>query len=88
MTVEEKIEEMGFEDVVIFKDPDYEDAFIGCSSDGCAVYDYNLMIESLMKEDKMTDLEAMEFIDYNTLRAITYFDKEGNGAPIVLHKYE
>lgn len=86
MTVEEKIECMGFEDVVIYKNPDYESDFLGASDCGRAVYDYDLMVESLMNEDNMSELDAIEFIDYNTLNA--YVGGIGNGMPIVLHKFE
>ena len=84
ITIEDKIEELGFEEVIIFENPDYEDAFIGVSDEGRAVYDYDLMVKCLMEEDDMDELEAREFIDYNTLRAIPYF---GNKAPIVLYSY-
>lgn len=88
MTVEDKIECMGFEDVVIFKNPDYESAFIGISDDGRAVYDFDLMVQSLMKEDSISDIDAIEFIEYNTIRALPYFNSEGNGSPIILHRFE
>ena len=39
------------------------------------------MVECLVKEDGMTEEEAIEFIEYNTIRAIPYF---GPNAPIVL----
>lgn len=39
------------------------------------------MVECLVKADGMTEEEAMEFIDYNTIRAIPY---AGELAPIVL----
>lgn len=84
ITIEDKIEELGFEEVIIFENPDYKDAFIGVSDEGRAVYDYDLMVKCLMEEDDMDELEAREFIDYNTLRAIPYF---GNKAPIVLYSY-
>lgn len=84
ITIEDKIEELGFEEVIIFKNPDYEDAFIGVSDEGRAVYDYDLMVKCPMEEDNMDELEAREFIDYNTLRAIPYF---GSKAPIVLYSY-
>ena len=51
ITIEDKIEELGFEEVIIFKNPDYEDAFIGVSDEGRAVYDYDLMVKCLMEED-------------------------------------
>lgn len=77
----EKLMELGYEDVVIFDNPSYEDAFIGISEDNRAVYDYDKMAECLVNEDDMTLEDAQEFIDYNTIRSLAYI---GN-APIVVY---
>lgn len=69
MNLEQKMIENGFENVIIFKNYDYEDAFLGITNDNRAVYDYNLMIEYLIKKG-MNEEEAIEWIDYNTLGAI------------------
>ncbi len=74
------IEENGYEGVTIFENPNYDSAIVGMSHDDRVIYDYEKMIEFLMETDGMTYDEAMEFIDYNTIRAIPYMP---NG-PIVL----
>lgn len=81
MTVAEKIENAGYESVLVFENPSYESAFIGVSHDERAVYDYGLMIECLMVEDGMEYDEAIEFIDFNTLRSLPYYAK----SPIILY---
>ena len=43
------------------------------------------MIEHLMETDGMEYEEAMEFIDYNTVRACPYM---GEQAPIILYRIE
>ena len=47
----------------------FEDAFIGYTTrmnqPDCAVYDYDKMIEVLVKRDSMTEQEAEEYIEYN-----------------------
>lgn len=73
--------ELGFDGAIVFENPDYDDAIIGTSHDDRVVYSFNKMVECLMKEDGMTEEEAIEFIEYNTIRAIPYF---GPNAPIVL----
>ena len=78
--IKEALVEHGYEDTIVFENPGYEDAFIGVSHDGRAIYDYNLMVESLAKEDEMTFEDAAEFIDYNTIRALPYI---GERAPII-----
>ncbi len=58
--------DLGYDDVIIFDNPSYEGALIGVTWDNQAVYDYDLMIKSLMEEDNMTEEEAADFISYNT----------------------
>lgn len=73
---------LGYEDLIVFENPDYDAAIIGVSSNNQVIYDYDEMISCLMLEDDMTMEEAMDFIDYNTLRALPY---AGEGAPIVMN---
>lgn len=79
--LEQTLIELGYEDVLIFKDFHYAEAFIGVSHDNRAVYDYTKMVQSLVDNEGMTELEAMEWIDYNTLRALPYYE----GSPIIMY---
>lgn len=79
--VRELIADYEYEDVIIFSNPDYASAFIGISEDNRAVYDYDKMVEFLVNKDGMTDIEAIEFIEYNTIRALPYFEN----SPIIIH---
>lgn len=60
----------------------FDDAIVGVSEGGKVVYDYDKMVQCLVDRDGMTDEEAMEFIDYNTIRSIPY---AGALAPIVMY---
>ena len=84
MNIEEKLLDAGFEDVVYF--PDYgEECIIGIDSNNRAVYSFEKMIQSLMK-DGMDDMDAIEWIEYNTIRALPYIDNYTDGhAPIVMY---
>lgn len=64
MTNREIINDMGYEDSVIFINPDYDSAIVGVSDNGAVIYDYDLMVKHLMDTDGMTADEAVEFIDY------------------------
>lgn len=75
------IEEYGYEDIVIFSNPSYASAFIGISEDNRAVYDFNLMVEFLMEEQGWSDIEAIDFIEYNSIRNLPYYEN----SPIVIH---
>lgn len=76
--------ERGEEEPVYFTNPDFVDAIIGMSDDGRLVYSYSRMVESLMLEEKMSYEEAVEFIDYNTVRTIPYM---GELAPIIVYRF-
>lgn len=84
MTAREKIENAGYEDIVIFDNPSFDDALIGVSTDDQAVYDFEKMVECLMAEDGMSYEEAAEFIDYNTIRSLPYVEF----SPIVVYAIE
>lgn len=83
MTAAEKLAEWGYEDVIIFENPSYDDALIGITTDNRAVYDYELMVEWLFKNYGWSREDAVEWIEYNTLRAIPYYD----AAPVVVQKF-
>lgn len=83
MNVEERILDAGFEDVIILKDFSYDSALVGVSDDGRAIYDYDLMIEWLMEENGWSAEESIDWVCYNTMRAIPYM---GEGAPIIMHR--
>lgn len=72
MTAADKLMEAGYEDVIIFNGESYDDALIGVSEDGRAIYDFDLMVQWLVKQDNMTDTEAIEWIEYNTIRSLPY----------------
>ena len=82
MNAEEKLLENGYQGVVYLTDESYDDALIGVTDGGRAVYDYEKMIQWLIEKDKMTAEEAIEWIDYNTIRALPYF---GENAPIIMY---
>ena len=73
------------ENTIILESPDYLSAIIGITEDGRLIYSYDKMVEHLMREDGMEADEAMEFIDYNTVRALPY---AGEMAPIIQYNVE
>lgn len=77
------LSDMGYDDAVVFENPDYDNAILGVTHDGRAVYDYDRMVGCLMDEDGMEYIDAVEFIDYNTIRSIPY---AGSNAPVILFK--
>lgn len=56
----------GYENIIVFSNPDYTDALIGITSNNNAVYDYDLMVEWLVNHEDMDFEEAADFICYNS----------------------
>lgn len=83
MSVDERLVDAGYEDVLVFRDFDYDTALIGVSEDNRAIYDFDLMVEYLCREEGWSEEEAIEWIEYNTIRALPYM---GPGAPIVMYQ--
>ena len=82
MNAEEKLLDAGYEGIKFLTNYSYDDALIGVSHDGRAIYDYNLMIDWLIKEEGWSDNEAVEWIETNTIRALPYM---GADSPIVIY---
>lgn len=82
ISIEEYLCQLGYEDVICFKDYDYRTAIIGVTTDNRLVYDFNMMIDYLMEEDDFTYDEAAEWIDYNAVRSLPYV---GEDAPIIVY---
>lgn len=82
MNAEERLIEYGYEDVKFLVNESYDDALIGVSEDGRAIYDFGLMVEWLMLKYDWSEIESIEWIETNTLRALPYM---GEGSPIIMH---
>ena len=82
MTAAERIEACGYEDVLILKNCSYDDALIGVTDDNRAVYAYDKMVQWLVDQDGMSEEEAVEWIAFNTVRALEY---AGPDAPIIVY---
>lgn len=81
-SVEERIVDAGYENILIFSDDEYSTAFIGISDDDRAVYDYDLTVEWAVENYKISAEEAIDWIDYNTIRSLPYYDN----APIIVYR--
>lgn len=75
--------ESNFEDTTFFEEPDYVSCIEGISTNGNLIYNYDKMVNFLI-ENKVCENyeEAVDFIDYNTLRTIDYM---GEKRPVILY---
>ena len=89
----DEIESRGFEDTIILDDPSFDDAIIGITEDGHLIYNYdsmvNHLVDSYIKEGINEDeayTSAIEWISYNTIRAIPYMKSYGK-EPIIAYSF-
>ena len=64
------------EEAVVFNVPSYDNSIVGLSDDGRVIYDYDLMVKELTEETALTEEEAIQYIDYNTIRALPYIEEK------------
>lgn len=79
--------EMGHDEAVIFDGPEFDEAIVGVTDDGRVIYNYDAMVRSLMDRDGISMEEAIDFIEYNTIRALEYYDLPDarEKPPIIMH---
>lgn len=61
-----------------------DSAIIGETTDFRVVYDYNLLVEAFMEAEGWSEEEAIDWISYNTIRALPYTPK----SPIIIYNVE
>lgn len=71
------------EEGLLYENPSYDNSIIGVSN-GRVVYDLDQMVEEYKTDNNCSYEEAIEFIEYNTLRANPYYDM----SPIVVEGME
>lgn len=84
MTTKELLLDAGYDEVIIIlENYSYDSALIGVSDDNRAIYDFDKMVEWIIKVEEFEDeIEAIEWIEYNTIRALPYI---GENAPIIMY---
>ena len=69
------------EDALKFESPSFDSAIVGVDYFGRLIYDYEKMIAEFMETENVTEEEAIDFIDYNTIRSLPYYNEN---APIII----
>ena len=80
--------------MIILEGDEFADGAIGITNDYHVVYSYERLVESLAKtykEENQTEadaeLEAIEWLDYNTIRSLPYMEKDGL-VPVIIFELE
>lgn len=66
---------------LIFDNHAYDASVIGISHEGRVIYDYNLMVKEFMEDEQCSEEEAIEWLEYNTMRSLGY---GGGLQPIII----
>lgn len=86
---EEKLENNGYDleeaEILLIDDDAYFDSLVGITDDYRAVYDMDTMVEEYAKAYNCSMEEALEFIEYNVIRALPYYYEK---APIIFNRLE
>ena len=74
-----------YDDMLIFADPDYASAVIGISETGTLIYSHEKMVEWLMQNYELSETDAIEFIETNTIQTLAF----GSGkCPVILYEID
>jgi len=87
MTKEEFIEQYELEDSVVLLEPwdEFSGGIVGVTEDRChVIYGYNALVESLSKAWNSDPQDAIEWIDFNTIRQLPYMPESTR--PIIMEE--
>jgi hypothetical protein len=85
MAVNQEIRNKLPPDAVVFDNHSYDNSIIGTTFDGRAIYEFNKMVKELMVDEGWTEEEAIEWIEFNTIRALPY---GGEKTPMIVYTEE
>ena len=67
-----RLSENGYEDSIVFDNPSFDNSIVGLTENGETVYDYDRMLAEYCRDNKCEIEDAIDWIDYNTIRTIPY----------------
>lgn len=85
MAINEYVRSELDEDTIVFDNPSFDNSIIGITTDGQAVYDYEKMVDELINDENISEQEAIDWIEYNTIRTIPY---AGEMRPVVMFTFK
>lgn len=80
--IREHLELNGYEDSLVFENPNFDRAFIGLTHDGRVAYSFSKMIKQLAEDAQITEEQAREYIEFNTMRSLSHFPN----SPVVIYE--
>ena len=71
------------DNAIILDNASYDESIIGITLEGAIIYSYDRMVEEYMIDNECTYDEAVDWIDYNTVRALPYLPQP---RPIIVYE--
>lgn len=81
MAVNYEIQNKLKDGALVFDNYAYDNSIIGETFDGRAIYCFEYMVEELMTDEGCDEIEAIDWIDYNTIGSLPHGGKQ---APIIV----
>lgn len=82
MAVNLKLRQLLPEEALVFDNASYDNSIVGVTTDNRVVYDYEKMILEFMKDEECRYEDAVDWIEFNTIRSLPY---AGEYAPIIMY---
>ena len=83
MAINEEIRNKLPEEALVFDNASYDNSIIGITFDDRAIYSFERMIQEYMSDNDCDEIEAIEWVEYNTIRALPY---AGDKAPMIVYE--
>lgn len=83
MAINEEIRNKLPEEALVFDNASYDNSIIGITFDDRAIYSFERMIQEYMSDNDCDEIEAIEWIEYNTIGALPY---AGDKAPMIVYE--
>ena len=82
--IREQVGEDEADNIIVLEGDEFADGCIGISEDNRLVYSFEKLVESLSKQEGITETDAIEWLEYHTIRSLPYMASYGN-VPIIMH---
>ena len=69
--------------IIVLEGDEFADGAIGLTDDNHIIYDYEKLVESLSKQEDMTEEDAIDWLEFNTIPSIPYMSSYGK-EPIIM----
>lgn len=73
--------------IVVLEGDEFADGCVGITHDYHLVYDYGKLARSISEKNNISIEEAIEFIEYNTIRSLPYIKNQGLLEPIIMFSF-